>query len=107
MALGNLLNFLVAINAACNFLLYCVLSDKYRQTVKDLVCHKLLHRQGTLNSYQTSRSDRSRKGIVFENTLRSGELDPIIRSRTKMRLQSIGEIERNGNNNIQRIVSTY
>ena len=31
-ALGNIFNFLVSLNAACNFLLYCALSDKYRRT---------------------------------------------------------------------------
>lgn len=36
LALGNIFNFLITLNAACNFILYCVLSDKYRQTVKDL-----------------------------------------------------------------------
>ncbi|XP_066993134.1 FMRFamide receptor [Anabrus simplex] len=30
--LGNIFNFLVAIHSACNFLLYCALSDKYRRT---------------------------------------------------------------------------
>lgn len=35
-ALGNIFNFLITLNAACNFILYCVLSDKYRQTVKEL-----------------------------------------------------------------------
>lgn len=31
-ALGNIFNCLVALNAACNFVLYCALSDKYRKT---------------------------------------------------------------------------
>lgn len=30
--LGNIFNFLVTINASCNFMLYCALSDKYRRT---------------------------------------------------------------------------
>lgn len=30
--LGNIFNFLVSVNAACNFLLYCAFSDKYRRT---------------------------------------------------------------------------
>lgn len=30
--LGNIFNFLMCINSACNFLLYCALSDKYRRT---------------------------------------------------------------------------
>lgn len=32
LGLGNIFNFLVTINAACNFMLYCALSDKYRRT---------------------------------------------------------------------------
>lgn len=30
--LGNIFNFLVALNSAANFILYCLLSRKYRQT---------------------------------------------------------------------------
>jgi hypothetical protein len=32
-ALGTIWNFLVAVNAASNFVLYCVMSDKYRRTL--------------------------------------------------------------------------
>jgi hypothetical protein len=32
LGLGNIFNFLVTINAACNFMLYCALSEKYRRT---------------------------------------------------------------------------
>lgn len=35
--IGNIFNFLAAINAAANFFLYCVLSDKYRKTVRELI----------------------------------------------------------------------
>ncbi|XP_055913336.1 putative G-protein coupled receptor F59B2.13 [Eupeodes corollae] len=35
--IGNIFNLLVALNAASNFFLYCVLSDKYRKTVKELI----------------------------------------------------------------------
>jgi len=31
-ALGNIFNFLVSLNSACNFILYCALSEKYRRT---------------------------------------------------------------------------
>ena len=34
---GNIFNFLAAINAAANFFLYCVLSDKYRKTVREMI----------------------------------------------------------------------
>ncbi|XP_037081746.1 FMRFamide receptor-like [Pollicipes pollicipes] len=36
--LGNIFNFLMAINAACNFVLYCALSDKYRKTFLVTFC---------------------------------------------------------------------
>lgn len=34
---GNICNLLAAFNAASNFFLYCVLSDKYRKTVRELI----------------------------------------------------------------------
>lgn len=40
-ALGNIFNCLVSINAACNFLLYCALSDKYRRTFMWTFCRCL------------------------------------------------------------------
>lgn len=36
--LGNIFNFLVALNAAGNFLLYCAFSDKYRRTFIQTFC---------------------------------------------------------------------
>uniref|UniRef100_A0A336MD99 CSON009921 protein n=1 Tax=Culicoides sonorensis TaxID=179676 RepID=A0A336MD99_CULSO len=49
-ALGNLWNFLITINAACNFILYCALSDKYRQTIKSFFKSRKLQRQNTVTS---------------------------------------------------------
>ncbi|KAH8300988.1 hypothetical protein KR044_008173 [Drosophila immigrans] len=47
---GNILNFLVAINAAANFFLYCVLSDKYRKTVRELITgYRYRHRHARNN----------------------------------------------------------
>lgn len=40
-ALGNIFNCLVSLNAACNFLLYCALSDKYRRTFMWTFCRCL------------------------------------------------------------------
>lgn len=37
-ALGNIFNCLVSVNAACNFVLYCALSDKYRRTFMRTFC---------------------------------------------------------------------
>ncbi len=36
--LGNIFNFLMAINAAGNFVLYCLLSQKYRRTFVTIFC---------------------------------------------------------------------
>ena len=46
-ALGNIFNCLVSVNAACNFLLYCALSDKYRRTFMRTFC-RCLYRPGSL-----------------------------------------------------------
>ncbi|XP_005181856.1 uncharacterized protein LOC101899002 isoform X1 [Musca domestica] len=49
--LGNVFNFLSALNAAANFFLYCVLSDKYRKTVRELITGRSSRRErGTLTS---------------------------------------------------------
>ncbi|CAN7999051.1 unnamed protein product, partial [Ixodes hexagonus] len=37
-ALGNIFNFLMSINAAGNFILYCLLSQKYRRTFLQIFC---------------------------------------------------------------------
>lgn len=37
LVVGNVFNLLAALNAASNFFLYCVLSDKYRKTVRELI----------------------------------------------------------------------
>ncbi|XP_017852765.1 uncharacterized protein LOC108606806 [Drosophila busckii] len=47
---GNVFNLLVAINAAANFFLYCVLSDKYRKTVRELITgYRYRHRHARNN----------------------------------------------------------
>lgn len=60
--IGNIFNFLTALNAAGNFFLYCVLSDKYRRTIRELLTGQR-HRpkRFTLNSASayTNSSRRS------------------------------------------------
>lgn len=46
-ALGNIFNCLVSVNAACNFLLYCALSDKYRRTFMRTFC-RCIYRPASL-----------------------------------------------------------
>lgn len=48
--LNNLFNLLVTFNAASNFILYCVLSEKYRKTVKHLFCGTKGMRRNTMSS---------------------------------------------------------
>ncbi|RZC43234.1 uncharacterized protein BDFB_008730, partial [Asbolus verrucosus] len=48
LALGNIFNFLVTVNASTNFIMYCVLSKKYRTTFKSLFCERRKNRQDTL-----------------------------------------------------------
>ncbi|XP_043072003.1 uncharacterized protein LOC6564639 [Drosophila grimshawi] len=48
---GNVCNLLVAINAAANFFLYCVLSDKYRKTVRELITGYRYHHRHARNNF--------------------------------------------------------
>lgn len=81
-ALNNIFNFLVNINAASNFILYCALSDKYRKTVKDIFCGIKNIRKNTLSTSRitsgrtTSSSfySRANTGSFFNrNRFRSKE----------------------------------
>lgn len=55
--LGNLFNFLMAINAAGNFVLYCLLSQKYRRTFLQSFCPCLKGRvQRFQSAYYTQNS---------------------------------------------------
>lgn len=66
--LGNIFNLLVAINAACNFLLYTALSDKYRK----YFCNFFLCRHRGRNIRDASRQfDGSpSEGDTMETTFR-------------------------------------
>lgn len=59
---GNIFNFLVALNAASNFVLYCVMSDKYRRTLllTFLPCFANRHQRSlTFTSYNASHHNSS------------------------------------------------
>lgn len=60
--LNNIFNLLISINAASNFILYCVLSDKYRKTVKLIFCGARPMRRGT---YSSSRFTSGRTASSF------------------------------------------
>lgn len=61
--LGNIFNFLVALNAAGNFVVYCLLSQKYRRTLLLIFCPCLkgkitrLHSAYTNTVYSTMEAD--------------------------------------------------
>lgn len=64
-AINNVCNFLMTLNAACNFLLYCALSDKYRKTVKELFLGRKMKRQNTMSSTYFSRYNSNQTGSSF------------------------------------------
>ncbi|XP_055374808.1 thyrotropin-releasing hormone receptor-like isoform X2 [Condylostylus longicornis] len=55
--LGNIFNLLVDINSAMNFFLYCVLSDKYRKTVKELINNMRNHHHRHQSGNNGSNND--------------------------------------------------
>ncbi|XP_017469653.1 PREDICTED: uncharacterized protein LOC108361529 isoform X1 [Rhagoletis zephyria] len=64
--IGNIFNFLAAINAAANFFLYCVLSDKYRKTVRELI---------TGNKYRAYARNTSATASLYTSTHASQALN--------------------------------
>ncbi|UYV62115.1 hypothetical protein LAZ67_1007859 [Cordylochernes scorpioides] len=61
--LGNIFNFLMAVNAAGNFVLYCLLSNRYRRTFLQVFCPCLKGRLSQLHS-------------VYQNTVQSVVQEP-------------------------------
>lgn len=62
LGLGNIFNFLTTVNASSNFLLYCVMSDKYRRTLFLTFCPCLTtrhQRSHTFTSYYASHHNSS------------------------------------------------
>lgn len=87
LGLGNIFNFLVAVNAAGNFLLYCLLSQKYRRTFLQTFCPCLKGRitwvyQNTLysnvNNGRMSASRTSVDQIVLEKVNRDLRRNSVI-----------------------------
>ncbi|XP_069156361.1 FMRFamide receptor [Procambarus clarkii] len=52
--LGNIFNLLSAINAACNFVLYCAMSDKYRRTFLRTFCSRWYRQPSPLHSWMAT-----------------------------------------------------
>lgn len=81
--LNNIFNFLMAINAAGNFLLYCMFSRRYRKTFVNVFCpclkSKLNYFQSTFGTAATQQTALSKKGPSKErsgpNTLEAFPVD--------------------------------
>ncbi|XP_045139070.1 FMRFamide receptor-like isoform X2 [Portunus trituberculatus] len=54
LGLGNIFNLLAAINAACNFVLYCAMSDKYRRTFLRTFCSRWYRQPSPLHSWMAT-----------------------------------------------------
>ncbi|KAK8742479.1 hypothetical protein OTU49_001905 [Cherax quadricarinatus] len=54
LGLGNIFNLLSAINAACNFVLYCAMSDKYRRTFLRTFCSRWYRQPSPLHSWMAT-----------------------------------------------------
>ncbi|XP_050738833.1 FMRFamide receptor-like isoform X2 [Eriocheir sinensis] len=54
LGLGNIFNLLAAINAACNFVLYCAMSDKYRRTFLSTFCSRWYRQPSPLHSWMAT-----------------------------------------------------
>lgn len=55
--LGNIFNFLMAVNAAGNFVVYCLLSQKYRKTLLMIFCPCLKGKITRIHSAYTTMED--------------------------------------------------
>lgn len=63
LGLGNIFNLLVAVNAACNFLLYTALSDKYRRVFVNVLFFRF---------WGVGRRERRRRVVYATPTHLSG-----------------------------------
>lgn len=64
--LNNIFNFLMAINAAGNFLLYCLFSQRYRKTFVNVFCPCLKTNLGYFQSTYHQNTLYSKKGTAKE-----------------------------------------
>ncbi|XP_064480517.1 FMRFamide receptor-like isoform X1 [Ornithodoros turicata] len=67
--LGNIFNFLMTINAAGNFILYCLLSQKYRRTFLQIFCPCTTSRFARLQSvYHYSGAPATMNSVQDDNS---------------------------------------
>lgn len=84
LVLGNFFNFLVCVNASGNFVLYCLLSNKYRRTFVNMFCPCLQSRFNPLlhsvyGQYQNSTTEES-PAVNRKLSCRSGLRSSTLRS---------------------------
>lgn len=98
--LGNIFNFLVALNAAGNFVVYCLLSQKYRRTLLMIFCPCLkgkisrIHSAYTNTVYSTMETDSphaSRKyntGRLNEDVIKPLNPDTVVTQNSQKSITS-------------------
>lgn len=69
LGLNNIFNFGVAVNAACNFVLYCLLCQKYRRTLVKLFCPCLKVKLSRLQSSYHHRTVYSKSAGATASTV--------------------------------------
>ncbi|KAF2902954.1 hypothetical protein ILUMI_03223 [Ignelater luminosus] len=87
--LGNIFNSLLTLSASCNFIVYCVLSDKYRKTFKALFFKRGLNRQDTASI----RSSRYSLRFSKKKLIKRGKSD-YARTPRNLETQSLNSIPR-------------
>lgn len=88
-ACGNIFNFLVALNAACNFILYCVLSQKYRKTFMSTFFCFLCRRPSSSTHLSPNHQVEGPNGIRFTSGLHSSSSSTRRNNRTLVPLNSM------------------
>ncbi|XP_075220168.1 FMRFamide receptor-like [Lycorma delicatula] len=66
--LGNIFNFMVAINAASNFMLYCAMSDKYKRTLMLTFFPCLAHRHRRSHTFNSNIASYENSSIRIVTT---------------------------------------
>ncbi|XP_018323381.1 uncharacterized protein LOC108735748 [Agrilus planipennis] len=92
--LGNIFNFLITLNASCNFILYCVLSDKFRRTFKIVFCSRGLSRQDTLITLTGGSRTASQRFHSQRNLIKRGTSEYVPRTPRNLETQSLNSIPR-------------
>ncbi|KAB7502194.1 hypothetical protein Anas_12032, partial [Armadillidium nasatum] len=69
--LGNIFNFLTSVNAASNFILYCVMSDRFRKTFIQMFCKQGSSERSFHTSFKAASFDSSQHGRSVRTSVTS------------------------------------